>query len=107
MKTESVSTSGLLLTAFVVLKLCKVIDWSWWWVLSPTWIPLAIVVAVMAIVVVAALIVSIYDGFKIPKRVADLPRDKDVIMVGDTKVHKRQVAEKKFGVRNSQTGYLD
>lgn len=29
----------LLLVAFVVLKLCGVIDWSWWWVLSPAWIP--------------------------------------------------------------------
>ena len=23
---------------FIVLKLCKVITWSWWWVLSPIWI---------------------------------------------------------------------
>ena len=22
----------------IVLKLCKVITWSWWWVLSPIWI---------------------------------------------------------------------
>ena len=21
--------------AFIVLKLCHVIDWSWWWVLTP------------------------------------------------------------------------
>jgi len=25
---------------FIVLKLCKVIAWSWWWVLSPLWLPL-------------------------------------------------------------------
>jgi phosphoglycerol transferase MdoB-like AlkP superfamily enzyme len=24
---------------FIVLKLTDVIDWSWWWVLSPFWIP--------------------------------------------------------------------
>lgn len=24
-----------LTVTFVILKLCKVIDWSWWWVLSP------------------------------------------------------------------------
>lgn len=30
--------------AFIVLKLCNVITWSWWWVLSPIWIPIAIVV---------------------------------------------------------------
>ena len=28
----------LLTVAFVVLKLCKVISWSWWWVVSPLWI---------------------------------------------------------------------
>jgi hypothetical protein len=45
MKTEtniSVNVSGTLFLIFLVLKLCKVIDWSWWWVTSPLWIPFAI-----------------------------------------------------------------
>ncbi len=29
---------GLVLIAFIVLKLTGVTDWSWWWVLSPIWI---------------------------------------------------------------------
>lgn len=29
---------GLLTVAFIVLKLCNVINWSWVWVLSPLWI---------------------------------------------------------------------
>jgi hypothetical protein len=29
---------GLLTIAFIVLKLCHVIEWSWLWVLSPLWI---------------------------------------------------------------------
>ncbi len=45
-KTSSTSggvgVTGLLLVAFIVLKLCNVIAWSWWWVLCPMWIPLAI-----------------------------------------------------------------
>ena len=36
--------NGALQIAFIVLKLCKVINWSWWWVLAPTWIGLVIVV---------------------------------------------------------------
>lgn len=40
--TSDISLTGLLTIAFVVLKLCKVIAWSWWWVLSPLWIHLAI-----------------------------------------------------------------
>jgi len=33
-----VGFAGLLTVAFIVLKLCKVIDWSWIWVVSPIWI---------------------------------------------------------------------
>ena len=36
----------------VVLKLCNVINWSWWWVFSPAWIELAFFV-VAGIVVLA------------------------------------------------------
>ena len=37
------SFPALLTIAFIVLKLCNVIAWSWWWVLAPLWIPTAIV----------------------------------------------------------------
>ena len=33
---------GILQVAFIVLKLCGVIDWSWIWVLAPLWISFAI-----------------------------------------------------------------
>lgn len=33
--SDSLGVAGLLGVAFVVLKLCKVIDWSWWWVTLP------------------------------------------------------------------------
>ena len=33
--TGGVSFIGLLQIAFIVLKLCNVIDWSWWLVLLP------------------------------------------------------------------------
>lgn len=40
--TGGISFSALLGTVFIVLKLCKVITWSWLWVTAPFWIPLAI-----------------------------------------------------------------
>jgi hypothetical protein len=51
------SNSGLSLTAvlfivFLVLKLTGNIDWSWWWVTSPLWIPFAIVLGLVFIVVI-------------------------------------------------------
>jgi uncharacterized protein (DUF983 family) len=53
--------TGVLLILFIVLKLTHNIDWSWWWVLSPLWIPVAIV---MALMVLTALIVMIVEAFK-------------------------------------------
>ena len=30
-------SAGTLFIVFLILKLCKVINWSWWWVTSPLW----------------------------------------------------------------------
>jgi hypothetical protein len=43
---------GALFVAFLMLKLCGVIAWSWWWVTAPLWGPLAVGLAVLAVVVV-------------------------------------------------------
>ena len=58
------SSSGLglgsvLFIVFLVLKLTNHIDWSWWWVTSPLWIPLAIVVSVFLIGILFAWIDSL------------------------------------------------
>lgn len=45
---------GLLTITFVVLKLVHVIDWSWWWVLSPVWIVVVLSVIVTTAAVIAA-----------------------------------------------------
>lgn len=50
-----IGVTGLLQVAFIVLKLCKVINWSWWWVLAPTWIGLVFAAIIIAIIVIAAL----------------------------------------------------
>lgn len=34
---------------FIGLKLAGFIDWSWWWVFSPVWIELCIVVLVVIV----------------------------------------------------------
>jgi hypothetical protein len=41
-----ISFTGLLLIVFIVLKLCGVISWSWWWVISPFWIPIALILVI-------------------------------------------------------------
>lgn len=38
---------GALFLVFLVLKLCNVITWSWWWVTAPLWIPLLLVLIIL------------------------------------------------------------
>lgn len=48
----------ILTLIFVVLKLVGTITWSWWWVLSPLWIPASILLIIIVITTIAALIVK-------------------------------------------------
>lgn len=45
--------AGLLTIVFIALKLLGKIAWSWWWVLSPVWIPasLAIILLVLYLII--------------------------------------------------------
>jgi putative effector of murein hydrolase LrgA (UPF0299 family) len=56
MASESSSSGGIgfvgvLQIVFIVLKLCKVIEWSWWWVLSPIIISTVLALAVLALLI--------------------------------------------------------
>jgi len=48
---------GLLFIVFLILKLCSVINWSWWWVTAPLWIPIALVLGFFAAVALIGLFV--------------------------------------------------
>lgn len=47
---------GLLTIAFIVLKLCHVINWSWLWVLCPLWISFALGAVILITFVIIAII---------------------------------------------------
>jgi hypothetical protein len=47
---------GLLAIVFITLKLCHVIDWSWWLVLAPIWGPIAVVLLICGVVLLAMFI---------------------------------------------------
>ena len=41
---SSIDFISLLALVFITLKLTGTINWSWWWVLSPIWVPVAFIV---------------------------------------------------------------
>ena len=65
MSNEKTTSGGigfgsLLLLTFIILKLVGVIDWSWWWVLSPIWIPVVLLMAVSILLFVVYRIVKYF-----------------------------------------------
>lgn len=50
MENKNVNFVFLLSLLFIGLKLCKVINWSWIWVLSPLWIGWGIVLILVVLV---------------------------------------------------------
>jgi hypothetical protein len=43
---------GFTFLIFMTLKLTNVIDWSWWWVAAPLWIPSSIIICIAIIIIV-------------------------------------------------------
>lgn len=51
----------ILFLAFFFAKIFDKIDWSWWWVFSPLWIPSVIVLSICGFCLLALGILKIID----------------------------------------------
>lgn len=57
-KASGIGIGTVLFCIFLVLKLTNHIDWSWWWVTSPLWLPLVAGLAIAALLVLLAFIIE-------------------------------------------------
>jgi hypothetical protein len=48
--SNGIGFGTVLFLVFLVLKLTGNIDWSWWWITSPIWIPLALGIVILGII---------------------------------------------------------
>lgn len=59
------SVPVILAIIFMVLKLCGVITWSWFWVLSPLFIPALVCIGIFILAVVLTILYyTCYELFK-------------------------------------------
>ena len=60
--SSGIGLGGFIFIVFLVMKLAEigqVAHWSWWWVTSPLWIPIALILGVMGIIALVAIIASL------------------------------------------------
>jgi len=53
MASKGIGFGGLLFIVLLVLKLTDTIDWSWWWITAPLWLPISLVIAFLAVAGIA------------------------------------------------------
>jgi len=58
----NMSFPAILGIVFIVLKLTNNIDWSWWWVLSPFWIPLALFLIIFILIFILKIVAEVINS---------------------------------------------
>jgi hypothetical protein len=69
--SSGIGLTGVLFVVFLVLKLTGNIDWSWWWVTSPLWIPVVFLLCILfgAIMVIMLLLIFGFNFDDLKKRI--------------------------------------
>ena len=57
-RSNGIGLGVILFLIFMTLKLTSNIDWNWWWVTSPLWIPFVAAVVILGIVGLIAAIIE-------------------------------------------------
>lgn len=55
-KSNGIGFCGTLFLIFLILKLCKVINWSWWLITMPLWIGFTIYILCIILILMLAYI---------------------------------------------------
>ena len=67
MKNIKISLFGisytLIFLAFFFAKIFNLIDWSWWWVFSPLWVPAVVVLLIVILLAILYIIYTIVDSY--------------------------------------------
>ncbi len=53
---NGIGFTGLLTLLFIAFKILGVVDWSWWWVLSPIWISIGVLISIIFIIFIVVFI---------------------------------------------------
>ncbi len=59
---NGIGFTTILFLIFFILKLTDNIDWSWWWVFSPFWIPVTLVIIIFILTILVSLLYIGYTG---------------------------------------------
>ena len=75
-----ISLSGAVFIVFLVLKLTGAIDWSWWWVTCPLWLPAAMGFIAFILYVILDQWRIRKHGTKLQKRLRQFEKEREQVL---------------------------
>lgn len=60
--SNGIGLGGVLFVVFLVMKLTGNIDWSWWWVTAPLWLPVTALFSLFGIVAAGLFLIELWKG---------------------------------------------
>ena len=82
-----VSSFTVVLIVFIILKLVGVIDWSWWWVMSPLWISLILGVVILIVSTICCYIKLLRED-RYERKVSKTLKELEELKTRNTRVEK-------------------
>lgn len=95
---DKIGFCGLLFIVLLILKVgvveTNVMTWSWWWITCPLWVPIAILLMILTIVLL------IHLSFKISEAIVPLPSNKELLVASfpTTQKEKRTMCVDSFNL---------
>lgn len=59
-QSNGLNLTSVLFVIFLVLKLTGNIDWSWWWVTAPVWIPIGLGISLFLLILFIILLAVLF-----------------------------------------------
>lgn len=78
--SSGIGLSGAVFIVFLVLKLTGTIDWSWWWVTCPLWIPVAVTIIAFILYVIIDLWQIRKRGTKFQQRIRQFEQERNKVL---------------------------
>jgi uncharacterized membrane protein YhiD involved in acid resistance len=75
-RTTGIGFFGAMFLLFLGLRLTDHIDWAWYWVAAPLWMPLGIVLVILAVMAAVLLPIAALIDWKRGRRLARIRRER-------------------------------
>ena len=98
---SGISFTAALTIAFIILKLCGVISWSWVWVVSPIWITFCLSTIIVGIWAICYYFIITRYNKKMESTIRETPKEEPKVQEPEVKEEVKPKRSRKNGTKRT------